>query len=162
MTTDQRMFEVEESRRVRFTCRPIAIAADLRPDWKIACLLLTLHLSSRSGKSTLRRLHVLNWAIRSAKTRAEFQHARQHHDELFRFQFRFDPSLGRAINFAAAEELVEWVGGDRIQITAKGTGFAIEILKEESLMDTEREFLEGIGKRLSESEASEMIKVRSN
>jgi len=39
------------------------IAAELRPDWKISTLLLILQISSYGGKSSLKRLHVLNWAI---------------------------------------------------------------------------------------------------
>jgi hypothetical protein len=53
----------------RFKRKPMPIAAELRPDWKIATLLLILEVSSHAGKSSLMRLHVLNWAIRSPKYR---------------------------------------------------------------------------------------------
>ena len=96
-------------------------AAELRPDWKIGALLLVLHLSSRGGKSSLRRLHILNWALRSAKNRTEFEEVRERQQHLFSFQFRFEPALGRAINLAVGEKFIEWVDGDRLQITAKGT-----------------------------------------
>jgi hypothetical protein len=138
----------------------MAIAAELRPDWKIGTLLLILHLSSRGGKSSLRRLHILNWALRSSKNRAEFEQVRDHEQPLFSFQFRFEPALGRAVNLAVGEKYVEWVGGNRLQITAKGQRWVKDILKDESVMQEEREFLERIGKDITEGIATEMITVK--
>jgi hypothetical protein len=60
----------------RFTRKPMPIAAELRPDWKMAALLLILQLSSHGGKSSLKRLHILNWAIRSPEFREEFEKVR--------------------------------------------------------------------------------------
>src|ERR1019366_3044648 len=102
---EEKGLTIAEDRAFRFTRRPMAIAAELRPDWKIGALLLILHLSSRGGKSSLRRLHILNWALRSAKNRAEFEQVREHQQPLFSFEFRFEPALGRAINLAVGEKL---------------------------------------------------------
>ena len=157
----EKSLTVGESQSFRFTRRPIAIAAELRPDWKIGAVLLILHLSSHGGKSSLRRLHILNWALRSSKNRAEFEQVREHQQPLFSFQFRFEPALGRAINLAVGEKLIEWVGGDRLQITAKGKRWVTEILKDEAVMQEERDFLERIGKSITEPVATEMITVRN-
>jgi hypothetical protein len=158
---EEKSLTVERSQSFRFIRRPMAIAAELRPDWKICALLLILHLSSRGGRSSLRRLHILNWALRSAQNRAEFEQVREHQQPLFSFQFRFEPALGRAINLAAGEKLVEWVGGNRLQITAKGKRWITEVIKDESVMQEEREFLTRIGKDITETLATEMIKVRT-
>src|ERR1035441_2884530 len=136
---EERSISVAKDRTFRFTRRPMAIAAELRPDWKIGALLLILRISSRGGKSSLRRLHILNWALRSAKNRAEFEQVHEHLQPLFNFQFRFEPALGRAINLAVGEKYVEWVGGDRLQITAKGKRWVEEILNDESVMQEERD-----------------------
>jgi hypothetical protein len=158
---EERSISVAQGRTFRFTRRPMAIAAELRPDWKIGALLLILAISSRGGKSSLRRLHILNWALRSAKNRAEFEQVREHQQPLFSFQFRFEPALGRAINLAVGEKYVEWVGGDRLQITAKGKRWVEQILQDQSVMQEEREFLGRMGKDITEAIAIEMIKVRS-
>ncbi|MDL5051809.1 hypothetical protein QQ054_38030 [Oscillatoria amoena NRMC-F 0135] len=158
---DEKELTLEESHHsFRFTRRPMAIAAELRPDWKMAALLLILQLSSRGGKSSLRRLHILNWALRSPRNRAEFEQVRKHQQPLFSFQFRFEPALGRAINLAVGEKLVEWVGDNRLQITAKGKRWITDISKDESVMFQEREFLKRIGKDITEAFAMEMITVR--
>ncbi len=157
---DEKGLTVADDRALRFKRRPMAIAAELRPDWKIGALLLILHLSSRGGKSSLRRLHILNWALRSAKNRAEFEQVREHQQPLFSFQFRFEPALGRAINLAVGEKYVAWVGGNRLQITPRGQRWVTDILKDESVMQEEREFLERIGKDITEGIATEMITVK--
>ena len=158
--TDGKVLTLETAHSFRFKRRPMAIAAELRPDWKMAALLLILHLSSRGGKSSLRRLHILNWALRSPKNRAEFEQVREHQQTLFSFQFRFEPALGRAINLAVAEKFAEWVGENRLQITAKGKRWIGEIMKDASVMQQEREFLKRIGKDVTEAFAMEMITVR--
>ncbi len=157
---DEKSITVASDQSLRFKRRPMAIAAELRPDWKIGTMLLILHISSRGGKSSLRRLHILNWALRSSKNRTEFEQVREHHQPLFSFQFRFEPALGRAINLAVGEEYVEWVGGNRLQITSKGQRWVKDILKDKSVMQQEREFLERIGKDITEGIATEMITVK--
>jgi hypothetical protein len=156
---EEKSLTVATHQSFRFTRRPMAIAAELRPDWKIGALLLILHISSRGGKSSLRRMHILNWALRSAKNRAEFEEVRERQQRLFSFQFRFEPALGRAINLAVGEKFIDWVDGDRLQITAKGTRWVTDILKDESVMQEEREFLKRIGKSITEPIATEMITV---
>ncbi len=104
--------------------------------------------------------YILNWALRSSKNRAEFEQVREHQQPLFSFQFRFEPALGRAINLAVGEEYVEWVGGNRLQITPKGQRWVKDILKDKSVMQQEREFLERIGKDITEGIATEMITVK--
>jgi hypothetical protein len=143
-----------------FRRRPMPIAAELRPDWKIATLLLILQISSNAGKSSLKRLHVLNWALRSARHREEFDQARANPQSLFGFQFRFEPAFARAIDLAVGDELAAWVGGDRLQITPKGKRWIQELLKDESIFQDERAFLKRIGKTISESSASSMISLK--
>ena len=84
----------------RFKRRPIAIAPDFRKDWKIAILLLILEICSRGGKSSLKRLHVINWAVRTARHQHEFEETKSVDAPLFAFKVRFEPAFSRAIEFA--------------------------------------------------------------
>jgi hypothetical protein len=143
-----------------FRRRPMPIAAELRPDWKIATLLLILQISSNAGKSSLKRLHILNWDLRSPKHRAEFEQARDDPSSLFGFQFRFEPAFARAIDLAVGDELATWIGGDRLQISPKGKRWIQQIIKDESILQDERGFLKRIGKTVSESAASNMISMK--
>jgi hypothetical protein len=141
----------------RFKRKPMPIAAELRPDWKMATLLLILHLSSHGGKSSLRRLHVLNWSIRSPRFRREFEDHRKNPLPLFRLTVRFEPAFSRAIDLAVGKELVSWVGGNRLQIAPKGKAWVSDILKDDLLMRDEKDFLLRIGKSITETAAEEMF-----
>jgi hypothetical protein len=143
-------------RPIRFTRRPLAIAPDFRKDWKIALLLLILELSSRSGKSSLKRLHVVHWAVRTSDHQHQFEESRNTDVPLFKFKVRFEPAFSRAIELAEAQKLVEWVEGDRVQITELGRSFAKQITKH-GVMQNEVAFLERIGKSISETQAMKLI-----
>src|SRR5438876_12415673 len=88
-----------------FERRPAPLPGDLRPAWRIALLLLIL-FHSRAQKASLQKLHVLNWAARTAgnqKLLLRFMSGAAGKDEIIP---RVEPSLNRAINFARGESLV--------------------------------------------------------
>jgi len=143
-------------RPIRFTRRPLAIAPDFRKDWKIALLLLILDLSSRSGKSSLKRLHVIHWAVRTSNHQHQFEQTRNTDVPLFAFKVRLEPAFSRAIELAEAQKLVEWVNGGRVQITEVGRSLAKQITKQE-VMQEEVSFLTHIGKSITETEAMQLI-----
>src|SRR6266404_2077972 len=142
-----------------FRRRPIPVPAESRAVWKVAELLLILRLSSRGGRSSLKRLHLLNWAVRSASNRAAFADSRRGTLPLFRFIVRFEPAFSRAIDLAAGLGYVDWNGGDRIQLSAKGNELADQFLKDTSLLQNERTFFGEIGKSVTESEADYVLGV---
>lgn len=144
-------------RPFRFRRRPIAIAPDFRIDWKITLLLFILEISSRGGKSSLKRLHVINWAVRTAKHQDAFERTTGSDAPLFAFKVRFEPAFSRAIEFAEAQELIEWVEGDRVKITNKGRTYIKAVQKKGDVMGPERSFLERLGKSLTEPKATELI-----
>ena len=158
MAEDKSTYSSDIDVPFRFKRKPMPIAAELRPDWKMAALLLILQRSSHGGKSSLKRLHILNWAVRSPRFRVEFQQAQKDPLPLFGFNVRFEPAFSRAIDLAVGEGFVQWVGGDRLQITAKGKRWVSEIEKDESVMREEREFFSKIGKSLTEKSAASMLK----
>jgi hypothetical protein len=162
MTDDGDRLEREIDVPFRFKRKPMPIAAELRPDWKIATLLLLLHVSSHAGKSSLKRLHVLNWAIRSPKYRKEFEEAKKNPLPLFGFNIRFEPAFSRATDLAVGDQLVAWVGGDRLQIAPKGKRWITEILKDKSLMQDERDFVSRIGKSVTEKGAEDVLGSRGS
>jgi hypothetical protein len=143
-------------RPIRFTRRPLAIAPDFRKDWKIALLLLILEISSRSGKSSLKRLHVIHWAVRTSNHQHQFEQARNTNVPLFAFKVRLEPAFSRAIELAEAQKLAEWVEGGRVHITELGRSLTKEITKRE-MMQEEVAFLTRIGKSITETEAMQLI-----
>lgn len=144
----------------RFRRKPMAIAAELRPDWKVMTLLMSLQLSSYAGKSSLKRLHVLNWAIRSKRFGEEFTAILNDPSPLFGFAIRFEPAFSRAIDLAVGHNLITWIGGNRLQISPKGKQFVKTALKDKTLMQQERVFLQTLGKSVTEAIAERVLGTR--
>ena len=48
-----------------FQRRPISLPGDLRPTWRIGLLTILMVQCCRQQRSSLTRLHVLSWAVRS-------------------------------------------------------------------------------------------------
>lgn len=132
--------------RIIFSSRPEAIPGDLRPIWRISIILLILHLASRGGKATLSKLHVLNWAIRTDENRAKLIQVIQGGISPDTIIVRIEPSLNRAIDFARGEGLLEFVKGNRVQLTPQGMMGANNLLEQDGIFLRERAFLEELGK----------------
>lgn len=161
MADQKPRFSPDFDRPFTFKRRPIPMPAEVRPPWKVAELLLILQLSSRGGKSTLKRLHLLNWAIRSPANRKAFGESRSATSPLLKFNVRFEPAFSRAIDLASGQKLIEWVGGDRVQLSASGTELAQKILEQPNTLEDERTFLLSIGKSVTEKEAEYVLAIRS-
>ncbi len=135
-------------RSLRFVRRPSPVLVEHRPLYKITQLLLVLYMSSRSGKSTLPRLHLFNWALKSTERIHRLLEAAKA-KALNMTAWGFDPALAIAIRFAVAEDLVEPTSTG-YQITEKGRSFIAEVLKDASAFAPERKLLAQIGKDITE------------
>jgi len=141
----------------RFKRRPLAIAPDFRKDWKIALLLLILDISSRGGKSSLKRLHVINWAVRSERHQRQFEETKDADSPLFAFKVRFEPAFSRAVEFAEAQKLISWIEGGRVQLTQIGKTLAETIRRNEEILKPEKDFLNHVGKSVTEPGAVKLL-----
>lgn len=141
---------LSSSVQIEFRERPVPLPAPLRLYWRVVLLCLILRDASRAGTSTLRRLHVLNWALRSPSARhnllAVVDGRRRPEDVIV----RFDPTLSIVLDFASAELLVERLSGGRVRLTDKGERLVKSVRKENSALEDERHFLESIGKSITE------------
>lgn len=142
------MTEIEERNRLRFERRPSPVLAEHRPMYKIGQVLLILSLASRGGKSSLPRLQLFNWAMKSAKRQQRLILAVG--EKVLQVPaWGFDPALAIAVRLAIAEGLVaENTTG--YEISTAGELFVKEILKDADLFGSERLFLSAIGKGLTE------------
>lgn len=116
--------------------------------YKIGQVLLILSLASRGGKSSLPRLQLFNWAMKSAKRQQQLVLA-VGEKALHVPAWGFDPALAIAIRLAIAERLVA-ENSTGYEITQAGEFFVKEILKDSDLFGRERSFLSSVGKGLTE------------
>lgn len=131
-----------------FRVRPEAIPGDLRPMWRIAALLVIL-LTSRAGKTSFGRLHLLNWAIHSRENRQIIRDVLSRRMAPDAVVVRIEPSLNRAVDLARGEGLVD-VTGNRVLLTARGKTFAVVIWKHPALLADEKDFLQEVKGLLTE------------
>lgn len=143
------MAEIEERGRLRFERRPSPVLAEHRPMYKIGQILLILHLASRGGKSSLPRLQLFNWAMKSTK-RQKLLALAVGKKVLQVPAWGFDPALAIAVRLAIAEGLV-FEKPTGYVISHAGELFVNEILKDAELFGRERSFLNSIGKGLTEA-----------
>lgn len=139
---------VGDAQRLRFIRRPSPVLVEHRPLYKITQLLLVLQMSSRGGKSTLSRLHLFNWALKSTDRIQRLVDAAKA-KVLNMTAWGFDPALAIAIRFAVAENLVE-ASSTGYQLTEKGRAFIAEVLKDTDAFAAERKLLMQVGKGITE------------
>lgn len=128
-----------------FTKRAIPIPADYRPLFKIGHILLILSLSCRGNKSSLMRLHFFCWAIKSEGNMSTVNDWIKNNFNKDFHIWGIEPTVNRAIVFAAAEQLIEDSGGD-YSLTSKGENLSKLIQKDKLLFPSEKAFLVGVGK----------------
>jgi hypothetical protein len=143
------MVEFSEIFRVpySFARRPVAVAADLRPLWRLGSICLILR-NCWGASATLRQLHVLNWALRDGENRSVFLSALQDAPPVLPI-VRIEPSLNRAVNFALGEALIARAA-NRLTLEPKGREFAKRIADTDDLFVQEKAFFAAIGKKVTE------------
>lgn len=142
------MAEIQGHNRLRFERRPSPVLAEHRPMYKIGQVLLILSLASRGGKSSLPRLQLFNWAMKSAKRQQQLVLAVG--EKVLQVPaWGFDPALAIAVRFAIAEGLV-LENSTGYEISEAGEFFVKVILKDTDLFERERSFLSAVGKGLTE------------
>jgi hypothetical protein len=138
-----------------FARRPTPVPAALRPEWRIASLLLALN-QCWGNKATRRQLHVLNWAIRTAESRAIFLRVLSGELKPDEAIVRFDPVVERALDFAAGESLVS-ISGDHVLLTDKGVDFVKRLSREKDCMKLEKQFLSAVGRKLTQVQVESFL-----
>ena len=135
--------------KFRFKKRPLDLPGDLRPNWRVPILLMMLRLCCRGGKSSLFKLHMLNWTMREQGRQEALLAALSDPSQYDRIQMQVEPSFIQAVQFAVGEGLLERLENSRVKITDAGTKLAKEIEKTECII-IEKSFLKSVGLKLTE------------
>ena len=120
-----------------FRYRNLPINADYRPMYKVGLIVLILSLVCRGGKSSLSKIHLITWALKSDKNMAIIRLALMAHDNDRFLSWGVEPALNKALHFALAEELII-LQKDKYSLTPKGVDFSKEIEKDKTLGGKEK------------------------
>ena len=132
---------------ITFEKRSVPVSPNYRILFKIALILLILYKNSRGRKSSILRLQFFIWALKSDENQLKFKILINQNGDTSNI-WSLDPTVIRALNFAKAENLIEFENGGVI-LTNKGAEFINSIIKSESLTK-ENEFLSSIGLLVTE------------
>jgi hypothetical protein len=140
-----------------FKQRPLAIPPDLRPEWRVGMVLLILKKCCRGYRSSFARLHVLSWASRTPENGLALREVINHQLRPDALLVRIEPALNRAVDLAAGEGLLKRVTGDRVELTPAGVLAAEGIDKNEDIFTVEREYLTGLGRKVTEDSINQLF-----
>lgn len=143
-----------------FRRRPIAVPGDLRPAWRIGLLMLLLKKCCRHSRSSLTRIHVLDWAVRTPDNQPPLLALLSKAVTPDSLMVRFDPALNRAIDFALGEGLMQRIAGSRIELTRNGDVLANDIIKDEALYPAEKSFVDEIRQQVTEGLVDQVFGIR--
>lgn len=133
--------------QLKFTRRPTPVLPDHRPLYKIAQVLLILS-ESRGRKSSLPRLHLFNWALKSEQRMQMLREAVKQ-DRLSLPTWGFDPALAIALRFAVAEHLIAQIANG-YQLEEKGRRFIEAALSDQDILQDEKAVMSEVGKGITE------------
>lgn len=134
----------------RFSERPSPVLPRHRMAWGISLVALMLILCSRGQKASLQKLHVLNWAVRNEQNRATFRKFLGGIVPPGAMLVRYEPSLNRAIDFAAGEGLLDILDNGTIRLTSAGRRFATELISHQGTLTAEVEFFRELHLKVTE------------
>ena len=148
-------------RRFSFASRPVPVPGDLRINWRLAIVLLMLG-ESRAKRASLAKLHVLNDAVRSSRSRHTLEQVLSGTAAPLTWRMRVEPAFGRAIDFVVGEKFAGWIqiaGRSGLQLTATGLASYEVIKASDDVVADEKSFLQAVGMRVTEEFVSRLLDV---
>jgi hypothetical protein len=148
-----------DSEKIVFRERPKPCAGDLRISWRLALLLIILS-ASRSKKASMAKLHVLNDAARSERSRLKLLDMMNERRPMLDWRLRVEPALSRAVDFLVGEGFARWdaSGGKMyVQLLPEGEVAERALSKRDDYEALDQENLRYLAKHASEAFVSALI-----
>lgn len=143
-----------------FHNRPESLPPDLRPIWRITIVLLFLKIACKGNRSSFKKMHVLNWVIKSEIRQKQLLNFLNDSKQKTKIEIRIEPSLNRAVDLAHGEGLVVRTNSGQLKITKHGLNFVDLVQNSKQIFISEILFLEKIGNKLTDSKINEIMSKR--
>ncbi|MCF7560193.1 hypothetical protein L3X39_06040 [Sabulilitoribacter multivorans] len=132
--------------RITFSKKPISIPPEYRPSYTIGLIVLILKICCQSSKSSLLKLHLINWALKSDENRNSLKKFVLSNYTESSKTWGIEPSLNRALNYSVHEGIC-LISEGKYQLEEKGEIFYQKIIEDPEYLNEEIEFLKFLGKR---------------
>lgn len=140
--------------KITFSKRAVPIPPDYRPLYKISLIILILKICCRGKKSSLLKIHLFFWALKSKSNQEKLKGLIENRS--LTNIWGLDPTVNRALNFAIAEKLCEREKAS-IKLASKGELFSKELEKSD-VLSLEKQFLIFIGQSITEEKIKQLSK----
>jgi hypothetical protein len=132
--------------RITFSKKPISIPPEYRPSYTIGLIVLILKICCQSSKSSLLKLHLINWALKSDENKDSLKKFVLSNYTESSKTWGIEPSLNRALNYSVHEGVCSMIDG-KYQLEEKGELFYQKIIEDSEYLNEEIDFLNFLGKR---------------
>ncbi len=140
-----------------FDAKPDAVPYNYRISYKVTQLCLIMNICGRANVCSLVKLHMISFALIS---RSNMKKLIDFSNDLEDAPIvRFDPSVNRALTYAIAYGLVERQPNAKYKLTDKGQKLAEQIKTVDDLMVIEKNDLNNLSKRLTETKVDEIVNM---
>ncbi|MFD2330101.1 hypothetical protein ACFSR7_12685 [Cohnella sp. GCM10020058] len=137
-----------------FDAKPDAVPFNYRISYRIAQLSLILEFNARGGCS-LMKLQMISTALSTMGDKEKLLEFANSESNSYTV-VRFDPAVNRAVKYAMAEGLFNQQKNGLFRLTPKGKAFIKVIMKDISLMSSEKKFLFLLANKLTEEKIKEL------
>ncbi|MUZ65496.1 hypothetical protein [Agrobacterium vitis] len=147
-----------------FRERPSPVPGDLRIAWRFAFNLLILN-KSRSKRSSLARLYIMNDAARSSNDADLLGDILIGAADSSRWRIKVEPALGRALDLMVGESLLHWTTVSNrvgVELSATGRSLVEEIDGDEEIMAQEKQRIRALSAKLTEARVTEFLTVKAD
>ncbi|MFR9502048.1 MAG: hypothetical protein SNJ28_05940 [Rikenellaceae bacterium] len=138
---------MSDIKNITFKKRPVSLAPDYRPIYKVSQIVLVLGICCRANKASLLVLHLFMWAMKSERNAMQLNNW-VCNDDYNLPVWGMEPTLNRGLQYTVAEQLCEKDGGS-YKLTSKGQDFFQLLLADAELMQVEKQILTSIGKKIT-------------
>jgi hypothetical protein len=132
--------------KITFSKKPISIPPEYRPSYSIALIVLILKICCQGSKSSLLKLHLINWALKSNENKDSLKKFVLSNYTESSKTWGIEPSLNRALNYSVHEEICSIENGKYL-LLEKGEIFFSKIVENPEHLNEEIDFLNFLGKR---------------
>ncbi|EDS6650040.1 serine/threonine protein kinase [Salmonella enterica subsp. arizonae] len=140
-----------------FTKRPEHLPCEMRPLWRCSLILIIFNLASKKSMCSLKKLHVINWILKSERNVTEFEFWNANSNGL-KPEVRLDPTLDRALELLVSENLIT-KEDDRFIISERGNIISESLIKLD-IFSLVKNVLQRIKKNISETNINKIFQVK--
>ncbi|NLD49849.1 MAG: hypothetical protein GX660_22120 [Clostridiaceae bacterium] len=148
---------LENVKEIRFSRKPMPVPYKYRISYKIAQIVLIIGICCRKGACSLIKVHMLSWALTSAKEMNSLARFLNSETASSQPNLRLDPSVNRALIFGAAEKVFFQANNGKYGLTEQGERFFAEIMHDSDILTIEKIFLKSVANKLPEKKIDELI-----